>query len=133
MTTRQLNPKLQSRLGITPEQLAEFCQRWKVVELALFGSVLRDDFRPDSDIDIMVEFDPVACPTFSTLDRMEAELKIMFDRDIDLITRQGIASSRNYLRRHEILSFAQVIYATSLRHEVRSLSILASLYANILK
>ena len=112
MTTRQLNPKLQSRLGITPEQLAEFCQRWKVVELALFGSVLRDDFRPDSDIDIMVEFDPAACPTFSTLDRMEAELKIIFNRDIDLITRQGIASSRNYLRRHEILSSAQVIYAT---------------------
>ncbi|MFG3817891.1 nucleotidyltransferase family protein [Limnothrix redekei] len=112
MTTRQLNPKLQSRLGITQEQLAEFCQRWKVVELALFGSVLRDDFRPDSDIDIMVEFHPEARPTFSTLDRMEAELKIMFDREIDLITRQGIASSRNYLRRHEILSSAQVIYAT---------------------
>lgn len=112
MTTRQLNPKLQSRLGLTQEQLAEFCQRWKVVELAPFGSVLRDDFRPDSDIDIMVEFHPTACPTFSTLDRMEAELKIMLDREIDLITRQGIASSRNYLRRHEILSSAQVIYAT---------------------
>ena len=112
MTTRQLNPKLQSRLGITPEQLAEFCQRWKMVKLALFGSVLHDDFRPDSDIDIMVEFHSTACPTFSTLDCMEAKLKIMFDREIDLITRQGIASSRNYLRRHEILSSAQVIYAT---------------------
>jgi predicted nucleotidyltransferase len=94
------------------KQIAEFCQKWQVTECALFGSVLRDDFRPDSDIDIMVEFDPAACPTFSTLDRMEAELKIIFGRDIDLITRQGIVSSRNYLRRHEILSSAQVIYAT---------------------
>ena len=112
MTTRQLNPKLQSRLGLTQEQLVEFCQRWKVVELAPFGSVLRDDFRPDSDVDTMVKFHSTACPTFSTLDRMEAKLKIMFDREIDLITRQGIASSRNYLRRHEILSSAQVIYVT---------------------
>jgi predicted nucleotidyltransferase len=94
------------------KQITEFCQKWQVTECALFGSVLRDDFRPDSDIDIMVEFDPAACPTFSTLDRMEAELKIIFGRDIDLITRQGIASSHNYLRRHEILSSAQVIYAT---------------------
>jgi predicted nucleotidyltransferase len=94
------------------EKVTEFCHKWQVTEFALFGSVLRDDFRPDSDIDIMVEFDPAACPTFSTLDRMEAELKIIFNRDIDLITRQGIASSRNYLRRHEILSSAQVIYAT---------------------
>lgn len=51
MTTRQLDPKLQSRLGITPKQLADFCQRWKVVELALFGSVLRDDFSVNSDVD----------------------------------------------------------------------------------
>lgn len=94
------------------EKVTEFCHKWQVTEFALFGSVLRDDFRPDSDIDIMVEFDPAACPTFSTLDRMEAELNIIFGRDIDLITRQGIASSRNYLRRHEILSSAQVIYAT---------------------
>ena len=94
------------------EKVTEFCHKWQVTEFTLFGSVLRDDFRPDSDIDIMVEFDPAACPTFSTLDRMEAELKIIFNRDIDLITRQGIASSRNYLRRREILSSAQVIYAT---------------------
>jgi predicted nucleotidyltransferase len=92
--------------------IAEFCDRWQVTEFALFGSVLRDDFRPDSDIDVMVQFHPDAHPTFSTLDQMEAELKTIFDRDIDLITRQGIEASRNYLRRHEILSSAQVIYAT---------------------
>ncbi|WP_017325367.1 nucleotidyltransferase family protein [Synechococcus sp. PCC 7336] len=94
------------------EKIAEFCDRWRVTEFALFGSVLRDNFRPDSDIDVMVQFHPDARPTFNTLDRMEAELKAIFHRDIDLITRQGIETSRNYLRRHEILSSAQVIYAT---------------------
>ena len=94
------------------EKIAEFCHQWQVIELALFGSVLRDDFRPDSDIDIMVQFHPDAHPTFSTLEQMETALKTIFDREVDLITRQGIEASRNYLRRHEILSSAQVIYAT---------------------
>jgi len=92
------------------QRIAEFCHKWQVTEFALFGSVLRNDFRPDSDIDIMVQFYPEAHPTFNTLDQMEIELKTIFDRDIDLITRQGIETSRNYLRRHEILSSAQVIY-----------------------
>jgi hypothetical protein len=94
------------------EKLAEFCHKWQVAEFALFGSVLRDDFRPDSDIDVMVRFHPDAHPTFRTLDLMEAELQTTFCREVDLITRQGIETSRNYLRRHEILSSAQVIYAT---------------------
>jgi uncharacterized protein len=99
-------------IDLPTEKIAEFCDRWQVIELALFGSVLRNDFRFDSDIDVMVQFHPDAHPTFSTLDRMEAELKTIFHRDIDLITRQGIETSRNYLRRQEILSSAQVIYAT---------------------
>jgi len=94
------------------DAIARFCDRWQVTELALFGSVLRDDFRPDSDIDVMVQFHPEAYPTFSSLDQMEAELKTIFYREIDLITRQGIETSRNYLRRQEILSSAQVVYAT---------------------
>lgn len=94
------------------ESIAEFCHKWQVTEFALSGSVLRDDFRPDSDIDVMVQFHPEAHPTFNSLDRMEAELQTIFHRDVDLITRQGIEASRNYLRRHEILSSAQVICAT---------------------
>lgn len=92
-------------------KITEFCHQWQVTEFALFGSVLREDFRPDSDIDVMVAFHPEAHPTFNTLDQMETELKTIFDRNIDLITRQGIETSRNYLRRHDILSSAQVIYA----------------------
>jgi hypothetical protein len=94
------------------EKIAEFCHRWQVTEFALFGSVLRDDFRLDSDIDVMVQFHLDAHPTFHTLDQMETELRTIFHREVDLITRQGIETSRNYLRRHEILSSAQIIYAT---------------------
>jgi predicted nucleotidyltransferase len=110
-------PAVIGKLTVLPielpqDQISNFCHRWKVTEFALFGSVLRDDFRPDSDIDVMVQFHPDAHPTFSTLDQMEAELQTIFHRNIDLITRQGIETSRNYLRRQEILESAQVIYAT---------------------
>ena len=104
--------RTRTSIKLPTETIADFCQRWQVTELALFGSVLRDDFRPDSDVDVMVQFAPEAHPTFTSLDQMEAELKAIFQRDVDLVTRQGIETSRNYLRRHEILSSAQVIYAT---------------------
>jgi uncharacterized protein len=101
---------MRSKIELPMEKIAAFCHQWQVTEFALFGSVLRDDFHPDSDIDVMVQFHPEARPRFSTLDQMETELKTIFGRDVDLITRQGIEASRNYLRRHEILSSAQVIY-----------------------
>ncbi len=101
-----------AKIELPIEGIAKFCHQWQVTEFALFGSVLRDDFRADSDIDVMVKFHPEAHPTFRTLDQMEAELKILFHREVDLITRQGVETSRNYLRRHEILSSAQVVYAT---------------------
>ena len=99
-------------IEIPIEKIKTFCTDWQVTEFALFGSVLRDDFRPDSDIDVMVQFDANAHPTFSDLEQMEAELQTIFNREVDLITRQGIETSRNYLRRQEILSSVQVIYAT---------------------
>lgn len=103
---------VRAEIELPIDTIADFCQRWQVTEFALFGSVLRDDFHPDSDIDVMVQFHPEAHPTFSSLDQMEAELKTIFDRDVDLITRAGLEHSLNYLRRREILSSAQVIYAT---------------------
>jgi hypothetical protein len=101
-----------SAIDLPMKEIAAFCDRWQVIEFALFGSVLRDDFRPDSDIDVMVVFHPDAHPKFFTLDQMEIELKSISQRDVDLMTRQGIENSRNYLRRQEILSSAQIIYAT---------------------
>jgi predicted nucleotidyltransferase len=99
-------------INLPMEQIQAFCHKWQVTEFALFGSVLRDDFHPDSDVDVMVQFHPAAHPTLFDLTYMEDELKILFQRDVDLITRKGIETSRNYLRRKAILSSAQVIYGT---------------------
>jgi hypothetical protein len=110
MATLQLNSRLQSRLGITPEQLFEFCQRWKVTELALFGSVLRDDFSANSDIDILVSFTPNHSWGLEFI-QMREELSALLKRPVDLLTHQSIISSRNPLRRQAILGSAEVIYA----------------------
>ncbi|PSF32680.1 nucleotidyltransferase [Aphanothece hegewaldii CCALA 016] len=93
------------------EQIQTFCDRWNITEFALFGSVLRDDFHADSDIDVLVTFTPESDHTLFDLVHMENELKNLFGRDVDLISRRGIERSLNYLRRNEILSSAQVIYA----------------------
>ena len=91
-------------------QIEAFCQRWKISEFALFGSILRDDFRSDSDIDVMVQFSPNSHNTLFDLVKMEDELKQIFNRDVDLVTRKGITNSQNYLRREAILDSAQIIY-----------------------
>ena len=92
------------------DKIKEFCDRWKIVEFALFGSVLRNDFHSNSDIDVMVEFNQDSRHSLFDLVIMEDELKAIFNRDIDLVTRKGIANSRNYLRRQNILNSAQTIY-----------------------
>ncbi|WP_026102327.1 nucleotidyltransferase family protein [Pleurocapsa sp. PCC 7319] len=99
-----------NNLKLPMEQIKSFCDRWQVSEFALFGSVLRDDFHSDSDVDILVQFHPDSHPTLFDLVQMEDELKDIFNRDIDLITRKGIAASKNYLRRDAILNSAQIIY-----------------------
>lgn len=93
------------------DQLTQFCQRWKVRELALFGSVLRDDFRPDSDIDILITFAPEAKRGVFVLAQMQEELETLFGRSVDLVSKRAIERSQNWIRRQNILEFAQVIYA----------------------
>ena len=96
---------------IDHETLAEFCEKWKIRELSLFGSVLRDDFCADSDIDVLVSFrDDSAWTLFDHL-RMEEELAKLFGRPVDLISHRGLKRSRNWLRRDAILSGAERIYA----------------------
>lgn len=102
---------MNARINIPPEKLDAFCRRWQIVELSLFGSILRDDFRPDSDIDILVSFAPGSRHTLFDMVRMKEELAILFGRKVDLVSRRGIESSRNYLRRNEILKSAEVLYA----------------------
>jgi predicted nucleotidyltransferase len=104
---------LVKNIEIPTDKITDFCQRWKITEFALFGSVLRDDFRSDSDVDILVTFDPDAHRTLFDLVDMQDELEVMFGRKVDLVSRRGIERSRNYLRRKAILNSAQIIYAVS--------------------
>ena len=101
-----------ARIAIPSDGIAAFCARWQVTELALFGSVLRDDFGPESDIDVLVAFRDGARHTLFDMVRMEEELKAIFGRDVDLTERAGIERSRNYIRRNAILQSAETIYAT---------------------
>jgi len=98
-------------IELPKEKLSAFCQKWKIQELSLFGSVLRDDFGPESDIDILVTFRKDAKHTLFDLVHMEDELKDIFGREIDVVSRRGIESSRNYLRRSTILNSAEIVYA----------------------
>jgi hypothetical protein len=100
-----------TKVTIPRKRLAEFCKRWRVSELALFGSVARGDFCPASDIDLLVSFSPKARISLLDLVRMENELKEMFGREVDLVERRAIERSRNYIRRKSILENTKVIYA----------------------
>jgi len=103
---------MKSRIDIPKEEVAAFCARWRITELSLFGSVLRDDFRPGSDVDVLVRFDPEAHPTLFDMVRMQEELQGILGRDVDLVSRRGIEASRNHLRRAAILKSAEVVYGT---------------------
>ncbi len=102
---------MNAQMTIPHEAIADFCKKWHIVELALFGSVLRKDFRADSDIDVLVEFEPGSKYSLFDLVQMEDELRSIFGRSVDLLTKPAIRSSRNYLRRKDILGTAEVVYA----------------------
>jgi len=97
---------------IPRDQIAAFCQRWRVSELALFGSALRRDFRRASDVDVLVSFAPDASVSLFDMVHMQDELTQIFGRKVDLISKRGLEASRNYLRRRAILKSAQVIHVT---------------------
>jgi predicted nucleotidyltransferase len=99
------------KMTIPRKRLAEFCQRWRVSELSLFGSALRYDFRANSDIDLLVSFAPSAKVSLFDLVRMQNELKEMFGREVDLVERRAIEKSENYIRRKSILKNLRTIYA----------------------
>ena len=91
--------------------MAEFCQKWGIAELALFGSALRQDFGPASDVDVLVTFALDSHPSLFDMVRIEEELAGIFARPVDLVSQRGIKSSHNYIRRSAILGSAQVLYA----------------------
>ncbi len=90
------------------DQIAAFCTQWRIREFSLFGSVLREDFRPDSDIDVLVSFQPGAPWSLWDLVEMQEQLGALLGRSVDLIEKEGL---RNPYRRHEILSTRRVVYA----------------------
>jgi len=103
--------KVNGTLAISDEALEAFCRKWKIQEFALFGSVLRDDFGPDSDVDVLVSFQPEAeWYLFDVVD-MQNELATVFGRKVDLFDREAVEQSRNPFRRRGILSNTRVVYA----------------------
>jgi len=100
------------RIALPRKKIAAFCRKWQVREFSLFGSVLRDGFRPDSDIDVIVDFETGAVHTLFDLAVMTEELETIFGRRVDLMTLSSVRQSRNYLRRKEILSTREPVYVT---------------------
>ncbi|MBN1796005.1 MAG: nucleotidyltransferase family protein [Sedimentisphaerales bacterium] len=96
------------KIDLPQDKITAFCLRWKVVELALFGSVLRDDFGPDSDIDVLVSFQADAPWSLWDLFDMRQELQEIFGREVDLVEKEAL---RNPFRKYEILRNHEVVYA----------------------
>ncbi len=115
MTGELMNQQLYDRLQTSLEQIAALCQQWQITELALFGSILRDDFRPDSDVDLLVTFAPDAKLSVLDLVELEHHFADLFGREVDVIEKETIETSPNWIRRNEILNTATVIYGTRQR------------------
>ncbi|MBI1337894.1 MAG: nucleotidyltransferase [Phycisphaera sp.] len=98
-------------IKVNRSRLAEVCRRHGITRLALFGSVLRDDFGPDSDVDVLIDFSTDAHPTLFDLSRIQDELESVFNRRVDLLTRRAVERSRNEARKREILETAKEFHA----------------------
>ena len=95
---------------IPRKSIAEFCRRHHIGRLDLFGSVLREDFRPDSDIDVLVEFEAGHEPGLLKFSVMEQELEAILGRKVDLVEREAVEQSENYIRRRHILRSLKPVY-----------------------
>ena len=100
---------MNARIEIPADRIAAFCRRNHIQRLALFGSVLRNDFTSESDVDVLVDFEPGQTPGLEFFN-MQDELSEMLGRQVDLYTFKGIENSRNWLLREEILNSVEVQY-----------------------
>jgi uncharacterized protein len=98
------------RIELDMSKIKEFCKRWHITEFALFGSVLREDFKPDSDLDVLVTFAPDSKIGLFDLGRMDDELEEIVGRKVDVVQRSAVEQSRNYIRRNHKLSNSETIY-----------------------
>jgi len=99
-------------ISLNREAVDAFCLKWGVSELALFGSVLREDFKAESDVDVLVRFKDQARPTLFDMVRMQNELEGIIGRKVDLVSRRAVEKSRNHIRRTAILQSAEVIHGS---------------------
>ena len=98
-------------IPVPMDRLAEHCRANRIARLAVFGSALRADFGPESDIDLLVDFERGRTPSLFDMVDMQQEFSDLFGRKVDLIERPAVEHSRNYIRRVEILETAETIYA----------------------
>jgi len=96
------------RIPLDMQKIETFCQKWKIGEFSLFGSVLRADFGPKSDVDVLVNFEDGAPWSLWGLLKMRDELRALFGRDVDLVEKKAL---KNPFRRKGILSSSEVFYA----------------------
>ena len=101
---------MSKKIAIFNEKTQEFCRRNHIRTLAFFGSVLRDDFRPDSDVDLLGEFDTEYTPSIDDLLAMQEELSRLLCKKVDLVERRAVERSENYIRRRHILQSAETVY-----------------------
>jgi len=97
-------------IDVPMEKIEAFCRKWKVQRMWLFGSVLRDNFGPESDVDVLVEFAPDARWNLLDLVGAEQEMSAIMGRPVDLIERQCVEQSANWIRRRHILDNARILY-----------------------
>jgi len=98
------------RITVPDEQLAGFCKRWRIIRLELFGSARRADFRPDSDLDLLVTFEEDVPWTLLNMVEMQEELEVITGHKVDLLSRKAIEQDANWIRRNEILGSAEPVY-----------------------
>lgn len=98
------------RINISDDDISSFCRKWRIIELAFFGSVLRDDFSNQSDIDVLVVFALETKYTLFDLVRAENELSQLLGRKVDLVEKSSVMESENYIRRKHILNSFEVAY-----------------------
>jgi predicted nucleotidyltransferase len=101
-------------LTLHRDAIARFCERWKINELALFGSAARGDMRPESDVDILASFNPDADWSLFDHIAMEEELATIVGRKVDLVSRRAVERSDNWIRRDAILQSAEPFYVAGL-------------------
>lgn len=95
-------------IAVDRQRIGEFCRKWRVKEFSIFGSALREDFGPESDVDVLVELQPGHGLTLYDWVDMIDELKVMFGRSVHLVSKRGL---KNPLRRHAIVATAETVYA----------------------